>query len=163
MSYAIVRTDNMAGTFDGSKVVSFRYFDGTEYTAVENGAVLKLDSLIEGEKDVWKAVKPTANDTLGKLILVATPELMADERKQNLDEFVNGAGKNARGYIIQSGCTFSATSEAFNGTPDITTNKYLTVAAAVKLATATAATNARFDVIAVESVGSKTYFVIRAI
>jgi len=160
---AIVRLDNMSGTTNPTKLVSARYFDGSAYAAIQNGSVLKLDSLISGEKEVWKAVAPAANDTFGKLILVASPEVIYDATKTNLSDFTNAAGANVRGYVIESGDIFSVTSEAVTGTPDVTTNKYITVVADTKLATATVATDARFDVVAVETVGTKTFYVLRAI
>lgn len=162
MAYAIVRTDSMTATTVGSKLVTARYHNGSAYTAIQNGSILKLDSLISGEKEVWKAIAPTANDTLGKLILVATPEVMYDERKVNLDEFTNAASADIRGYVITSGDVFSVTSEAFDAVPDLTTNKYLEVASAVTFKRASSATNARFDLIAIETVGSKTFYVLRA-
>lgn len=163
MSYAICRLDNMTGTTVGTKLVTLRYNDGTNYATIQNGSIVKLDSLIAGEKEVWKAVKPTANDTLGKLILVASPELMYDERKVNLDEFINEAGNDARGYVICSGDIFSVTAEAFDTIPDMTTNKYIEVASAITFKSVSTATNARFELIAVETVGTKTYYVLRAL
>ena len=161
--YAIVRLDNMSATTDGSKLVSARYHNGTAYATVQNGSILKLDSLISGEKEVWKVIAPTANDTLGKLILVTTPEVMYDATKVNLDEFTNAAGANIRGHVIQKGDIFSVTVEAFDAAPDLTTNKYIEVASAITFKRASAATNARFDLIAIETVGTKTFYVLRAL
>ena len=161
--YAEIRLDNMSATTDGSKLVSARYHNGTAYTAVQNGSILKLDSLISGEKEIWKAIAPTANDTLGKLFVVTTPEVMYDATKVNFNEFVNAAGANVRGHIIEKGDVFSVTAEAFDAVPDLTTNKYLEVASAITFKRASSATNARFDLIAVETVGTKTFYVLRAL
>lgn len=112
MSYAIVNLDNMSGTKQPADLVSAKYYVNTTATAVENGNVVKLDSRITGEREVWKAVTPDANSALRDCVLVASVELMFDERKKNLDEFRNEAGEIIRGYRFKSGGTFSVTAEA---------------------------------------------------
>lgn len=171
MGYAIVRTDNMTGTVDGSKLVTVRFHNGTEFADIQNGSIVKLDSLIEGEREVWKAVAPTVNEQLGKLVLVASPELMYDERNHNLDEFTNEAGTNARGYIICSSNAFSITKEAFTyntetkeyEVPDMKTNKFIEVDGTTAYKRASEATNARLELIDIEIIDSKTFYVLRAI
>ena len=162
MAYAIVRTDNMQGTIDGSKLVSFRYHDGNEYAAIENGMVLTLDSLMPNERELWKAVKPAAGQKLGKLILVAGVELMYDERKRNLDEFINEKDANIRGYVLCQGDTFSVTVEACSATPS-DSDKYITVQEDTKWSVSASETDAIAELIAIEQVGTKTYYVFRVL
>ena len=164
MSYSVVRLDNMAGTTNGTKLVSLKFYNGTAYAAIENGSIVTLDSLID--REVWKAVAPTADQTLGKLVLVATPELWYDTyNNKNLDDFTNAAGVAARGYILCSGDEFGVTASAFaGGTAPTGTNKYITIAAAVKGLTAGAvSTNARAEYITTESVDGFTYYVLRVL
>lgn len=55
---------------------------------------------------------PAANSAIAKIALVATPEVLADERKKSLTDFRNEAGAIARGYLLESGDIFSVTAEA---------------------------------------------------
>ena len=164
--YSIVRLDNLAGTTDPTKLVSFRYHNGTSYAAIENGFLVSLDSLIEGEREIWKAVAPTLNQTLGKLVLCATPELMYNTVvDKNLSDFQNEAGADCRGYILSSGDIFGVTVDAFaSDTAPTSTNKYITIAAATQSMTAdSSATNARLEYIATESDNGYTYYVLRVL
>jgi hypothetical protein len=92
-NYGIVRTDNLKATKTGA-LKSGRYYVSTTPTAIENGNLVKLDSLISGQREVWKVVAPGAI-TATNLYVVATPELIYDETTQKkLSEFRNEAGKN---------------------------------------------------------------------
>ncbi len=53
----------------------------------------KLQGYEDGEREVMKAVAASAGDDLNDCAIVAAPEVMYDERKKNLDEFINEAGK----------------------------------------------------------------------
>lgn len=164
-NHAIVRTDNLQGTVDGSKLVSLKYFVDATATEIDNGSLVALDSLMDGEREVWKAVSPTTTTALGSLVLVATPEVMYDERKKNLDEFYNEAGVAARGYVLCSGDTFSVTSEALDGASAATAVGAIVEAQnGVKgkvVTTLTSGSTKIGTIIAIEQVGSKKYFVIR--
>ena len=165
-SYAVVRLDSMAGTTNPTKLVSFRYNNGSAYAAIENGFLASLDSLIEGEREIWKAVAPTANQALGKLVLCATPELMYNTVvDKNLSDFQNEAGADCRGYILSSGDIFGVTVDAFaSDTAPTSTNKYITIAAATQSMTAgSSSTNARLEYIATESDNGYTYYVLRVL
>lgn len=167
MAKCVVRTDNLQATFDGSKLVTFRYNNGTDYSdALQNGRIVVLDGLISGEKEIWKGVKPTANDkTAAGIVLVAGVELMYDEHKHNLDEFENAAGADIRGYVLQKGDVFAVTADAFTSSevPDLTTNKYLVTAGTGLIARASANTNAFAQLIAIEAEGGYTYYVLKVI
>ena len=124
--YCVVRTDRMAGTTEREMLVSAKYMgDGSAATAIENGNVVKLDGLLETanagvvEREIFKAVTPAAGDDLKDIVLVASPEVMYDERKKDLCEFRNEAGEVLRGYRMHSGDIFSCTAEAFDGTPEV--------------------------------------------
>jgi hypothetical protein len=112
MSYAIVRTDKLHATYNPADLVSVRYSPSATDTAIENGNVVLLGALDTSNREVYVGATPAANSAIGKIALIATPEVMADERKKNLNEFRNEAGEIARGYRLSSGDIFSVTAEA---------------------------------------------------
>jgi hypothetical protein len=109
----------MEGTVNPNALVSFKYQPSSTDTAIENGRVVLLAGLVSGEREVFTSATPAANSAIANIALVATPELMSDERKKNLNEFTNAAGDICRGYKLRSGDIFSVTAEALtaiNGT-----------------------------------------------
>lgn len=156
MAYAVVRTDNLTGTFDGSKLRSVLFHEADAAAAIENGNIVLLDSRMEAttQRDVWKAVAPAGEFVEGKIALIASPEVMHDERKKNLDEFRNEAGVNARAYVLEKGNEFAVTEEALEGVPAI--GAEIGVGTGTKLALA-----AGLGVCTgIEVVGTKTFYVI---
>lgn len=162
-NYAVVRTDLMSGTKDPSQLVNLRYMgsNGSTETAIENGHVVVLAGLSD-ERDVYKAVDPKATNVLDELYLVASVENMPDERKKNLHEFRNEVGgRAARGYRLHKGGWFSATAEAFEGTPVV--GQYATIQAGTKLKVTESPTAekiaGKFE--AIETVGTDKFYVVR--
>lgn len=166
-THAVVRTDKMAGTDVRSKLCSFKYMGaGTKATDIDNGNVVKVTgTLIDGEREVYKAVTPAKADTIGDIVLVASPEVIYDAGKQNITNFYNEADKIARGYILTSGDIFSVTAEALSGADSTTTvGAIVEMDAATKLKVVTTATSGSTTVgkiIAIEAVGVLKYFVIQ--
>jgi len=172
--HAVVRTDRMFGTDNRAGLISIKYIvsdssSGTAVdveTAIENGNVLKSTSLIEGEREVFKGVAPAADDDVKDIVLVASPELMYDERKHNLDDFTNEAGKIARAYRLHSGDIFSVTKEALDGAATPAVGDVVELKAGTKLNVKAAATGATSgstvigEIIAIDVVGKYTYYVI---
>lgn len=156
--HGVVRTDFMHGTNSSAGLHSVKYMVGEEFVAIDNGSVLVLDSLIEGEREIWKAVAPTEGADLGKLVLIATPEVMYDERLRNLSDFYNEAGVAARGYVLHSGDIFSVTAPVLDGAEDATVGATVGVQASTKLKVGGTGLG---TVIAIETVGSLKYVVIR--
>ena len=166
MAYAVVRTDAMAGTDVRGQLVSVKYMgaDGATPTAIENGNVLKIGALMTGEREIYIGGAVAANDKIDDIVLIASPEGVYDERKRNLDDFVNEAGKACRGYHIHSGDTFSVTAEALSGTGTPAVGNIVELAAGTKLAFAASATTGSTKVgriIAVDVVGRYTYYAIK--
>lgn len=161
-NHAIVRTDLMHGTDNRADLVSIKYMgaDGRTPTAIDNGNVLKAGALLEGEREVLVGSAVSTDTALNDIVLVASPEVMYDERKRNLEDYENVAGKVCRGYRLRSGDIFSVTAEAFSVTPT-TSHKVVELAAGTKLKPAASATSPIGDIIAVETVGRYTYYVIR--
>lgn len=133
MAYAYVRSDKLMGTTIPSMLVSARYqVDGVD-TEIENGNMVELKGLMDGERELYVANAPTASSKLEDCVLVLTPEVMYDERKKNLNEFINEAGSNIRGYRLHRGDIFSVTAEAIDGTAAVGDN--VTLMAGTKLQT----------------------------
>lgn len=171
MSYAIVRTDNLDGTKLPSALVSVKYYvvDGqtSTATAIENGNVVKLDGLMTGEREAYKGLVPARDTALKDVVLVASSELMYDERKKNFDEFINEAGEISRGYRFITGNTFSITAEAYTAAATVVVGDIVELAASTKfkvVAKATGLTSGSTQVgtiIAIETVGTKKFYVIK--
>nr|DAJ43085.1 MAG TPA: hypothetical protein [Caudoviricetes sp.] len=166
MAYAVVRTDAMAGTDVRGQLVSVKYMgaNGATPTAIENGNVLKIGALMTGEREIYIGGAVAANDKIDDIVLIASPEVVYDEHKHNLDDFVNEAGKACRGYHIHSGDTFSVTAEALSGTGTPAVGNIVELAAGTKLAFVASATTGSTKVgriIAVDVVGRYTYYVIK--
>lgn len=162
--HAVVRTDNLAGTDVRSQLVSVKYMgtEGSTPTAIDNGNVVLLDKLAEGEREVYVGKDVEAASKITDVVLVASPEVLYDERTQALSDFYNEAGSIARGYHIHSGDTFSVTEEALSGTKAV--NDVVELAAGTKLNTAASATESSTVVgriIAKETAGIYTYYVIK--
>lgn len=116
MAYAVIRTDLMSGTKQPADLVSLRFYNASgEQAEVENGVIVKLTGYEDGEREVMKAVAAEAGADLNECAIVAGVEVLYDERKKNLDEYINEAGKATRGYIPRSRNMFSVTKEAFVG------------------------------------------------
>lgn len=111
MAYTIVRTDMMSGTNNPADLVNVRYSPSATDAAVENGNVVLLGALDTDEVNVYVGATPARDSALSKCVLIATPEVMADERKKNLNEFRNEAGAISRGYYMRSGNFFSVTTD----------------------------------------------------
>ena len=161
--HAVVRTDRMFGTDNRAGLISVKYIVSSTETAIENGNVLKATELISGEREVFKGVTPAAADAMKDIVLVASPELIYDERKHNLDDFTNEAGKIARAYRLHSGDIFSVTKEALAGASSPAVGNIVELKADTKLnvvASATSGSTVVGKIIAIDVVGKYTYYVI---
>lgn len=162
-NYGVVRLDNMSGTTDGTLLRSVRFYDGDKEAAIENGRVVLIGDLLDGQREVRKATAPAATSPLNHIGLVAAPELMHDERKRNLTEFINEAGENVRVYIPHVRDIFSVTAEALDAAAAIAKGNLVELQAGTKLkvvATATDKSTQVGKIVDIETVGSLTYYVI---
>ena len=162
MAYTICNLDRMSGTEDSSLLVSLKYFNASDKeAAIENGSIVKIGDLLDGQREVRKAVTPTASDEIKDLVLVANPEVIYDEsRYHGLEEYINEAGKVILGYRLHSGDGFSLTKEGFSGNP--AKGKYLTVGTTTKpVIAASAATGVVIGKINdVWTLGNDTYYYV---
>lgn len=167
MAHGVFRSDLMSGTDVAADLVSVKYMgSGTTETAIDNGCVVKLDGLITGEREIWKGVTPTAATALTDIAIIGSEEVLYDERKKNLDDFENEAGSIARAYIPRSRNIFSVTADALNIASGVkpAVGYVVELMAGVKLNVADKATTGSTQVgtiIAIETVGRYTYYVIK--
>ena len=106
----------MSGTKQPADLRSLRFYGADGNPAeVENGTIVKLQGLEDGQREVYKAIAATASDDLNDCVVVAGVEVPYDERLKNLDQYINEAGKAVRGYILRSRNQFSITKEGFVG------------------------------------------------
>ncbi|MPL95073.1 hypothetical protein SDC9_41236 [bioreactor metagenome] len=163
MAHSIFRSDNLAATGASAGLYSVKYNDGTANADIDNGHVVALDSLISGEREVWKAVTPAADTALSKIVIVGSPELMYDERLRNLTDFYNEADVAARGYMLTAGDIFTVSVDAVTATTPAVGN-IVELQADTKLkivASLTSGSTAVGKVIALEKIGTTDCLVIR--
>ena len=159
MAYTVFRSDLMHGTDSGVDLVSVRVYDASdEPIAVENGAIVELKEYEDGEREVWKGVLATASSKLSDCVVIGSEEVFYDERKKNLDEFINDAGSICRGYILRSRNMFSVTKEGFVGGTAPAKGDAVGIGADGKI---NASGSGLGTTQAVEAAGRYTYYVIR--
>lgn len=160
---AVVRTDKMFATDNRAGLVSVRYQPSDVKTEIQNGNVVKLGALETGSREIYKGAAVAANTPINEVVLIASPEVMYDEHKHNLDDFINVAGAVARGYHLHSGDIFSVTKEALDGVASPAVGNVVELKAGTKLNVAASATSGATQVgkiIDKNVVGRYTYFVI---
>lgn len=113
MAYAVVRTDNLAGTTVGSLLRTAK-----AEVDIQNGSVIKVVELLPDEREKFKA-EEAADAAMGEYALVASVEIDYENHYANLDAFTNKAGALMRAYVLTHGDTFGVTAEAIDGTPEV--------------------------------------------
>ena len=143
MAYACVRTDNMSGTTLGKDLVSLRFYDAvSEEAAVENGNVVLVGAYLDGHRELRKATAVAADSKLSDVALVASEEVVKTKSHNNLNEFINEAGSDIRGYRLTSKDVFSVTKEAFVDASKAKVNAVVELAEGTKLNAVEAETGA---------------------
>lgn len=160
MTYTVIRTDLLSGTDVAADLVSVRVYDADDNPiAVENGTIVELKGYEKNQREVMKAVLATASSKIEDCAIIASEEVMYDERKKNLDEFINEAGSICRGYIPRSRNMYAITKEGFvGGTVPSEDNTEVGIGANGKLDTAGTGYG---TVMAIEIAGRYTYYVIK--
>lgn len=157
MAYCIVRTDLVSGTKQPADLVSLRFYAEDQMAEVENGVIVKLEGYEEGEREIHKATAAAANADLNECAIIANPEVMYDERKHNLEDYINEAGKAIRGYVPRSRNIFSFTKEGFVGGNVPTVGAQVGIGAGGKIDTAATGLG---KCVHIETVGRYTYYAI---
>ena len=169
MAYTIVRTDNLSGIVDGSKLATARFYASDDLTAIENGAVIELKSIDSDAPDrfTWKAEAVSADKAAdGNLILVATPENNYERKYFDLADFRNEAGDYLRGYVLEQGDVFSVTVDGFTSGATTAAN---VPSVGDKVAIETTGkliknANGKFaKCLKIETAGTKTFYVLRVL
>lgn len=170
-NYPVIRTDKMFGTDNRTGLYSIKYMGtGTTPTAIENGSVVKLGTLVEKtvdttttvSREIYKATNVAANTPLSEVVIVAASEVEYDERLRDLDDYITPADVPARAYTLTVGCMFGLTAEGFTATP--AKGNIVELAAGKKLKPVASATSGstKVGVIdTIEKVGKYTYYVVR--
>lgn len=169
MAHGIVRTDLMYGTDVRSGLVSVKYMgaNGSTPTDIDNGNVLKVSALQTGEREIYVGAAVAAATPINEVVLIASPEVMYDERLRNLEDFYNEAGKACRGYRLHTGDIFSVTKDALAGAATPAVGDVVELAAGTKLSVVAAATGATSGstvvgkILAIDVVGRYTYYAIK--
>lgn len=155
---AVIRTDLMHGTKNPDMLVSLRFYANDAVAEVENGVIVELKGYEDGQREVMKAVAATADSNLADCAVIVAPEVMYDERKKNLDEYINEAGKAVRGYRLVDRNIFSLTAEGFVGGTAPALNGKVGVGANGKL---DAAGTGFGECVHIETAGRYTYYAIK--
>ena len=168
-NHGVVRTDLMHGTDVRAELVSVQYLgaNGSTPTDIDNGNVLKATALKTGEREIYVGAAVAASTPINEVVLIASPEVMYDERLRNLDDYYNVAGKTCRGYRLHSGDVFSVTKPALAGAETPAVGDVVELAAGTKLSVVAASTGATSGstvvgkIFAIETAGRYTYYVVK--
>lgn len=164
--HAVVRTDKMFATDNRAGLVSVRYQPSETMTDIDNGNVVALNGLEDNTREVYIGVTPAANTELTKVVLVASPEVMYDERLRGLENFYNEAGKIARGYYLHTNDIFSVTKDALDGAAKPEVGNVVELKAGTKLNVAESLTEGSTqvgEIIDINVVGRYTYYAIQVV
>lgn len=157
--YCVFRSDLLSGTDVAADLVSFRVYDSSDKEIdVENGTIVELKGYEDGEREVMKAVLATASSKMEDCAIVGSVETLYDERKKNLDEFINEAGSICRGYIPRSRNIYSITAEGFEGKTVPAVDTEVGIGSNGKLSTSATGWG---KCVAIEAAGRYTYYVIK--
>lgn len=160
--HAIVRTDNMSATTDGSLIVSGRFYDADDNKAeIDNGNIVHIGDYDTNEREVRKVTVPSAASKIKNIGLVVTPELIYDEStRHGLEDFVNPVGSEITIMRFHENDIFSATAEAFDGTP--AKGKFADIGTTTKLKVSDAESTATIGkIVDKETKGMDTYYVVQ--
>lgn len=106
----IVNLDKIQACYAGN-IVSIKYDTG----ALENGRVVVLNGLADGEREVYNVTTPT-DVTTQEVLLHATPEVLYEAGK-TIGDFELAAGKIGRAFHLTVGDVFTITNDGIDGTP----------------------------------------------
>lgn len=159
--HAVIRTDLMAGTEDYGQLKSAKFYSGSDMVAIDNGNIVVLDGLVESEREIFKAVAPTATSKPSQLYVTAGVVLFYDESVRHYeDEWVNEAGKATRLYKLHDGDIFSVTADAFETAPTVGQFVEFTATETTMKGAAVASATSFGKIVAIEKAARYTYYVI---
>ncbi|HLT85932.1 MAG TPA: hypothetical protein VKZ62_00350 [Georgenia sp.] len=115
----IVRKDKLLAGYNGNLESVIVHNKNGEKVATSNGVFVVLEGLIEGEREVRKAVLASEADIAEDVLLIHNPEVMYDERLYKLEDFVIEKGKVARAYRLFDGDIITLTTDLFADKVDV--------------------------------------------
>jgi len=116
----VVRLDNMAATKVPSLIKSAKYMESDVATAIENGELVTVGALVDGEREIHAATAPVSGDT--NIGIVCTPELLYNQNgvaDGDLANYTNEADAVIRVMILQKGDIFSIAGESTSADKDV--------------------------------------------
>ena len=135
------RSDNMSGTTLGKDLVAVKYQPAGKDTEIENGNIVVVGAMINGESDVRTATTPAANSPLATLAVVAAPAVDKTKGYNAEGDFVNPAGTAVRAYRLRTGDFFSVTEDALTATAAIDVGNVVEAQAGTKMKVVASATS----------------------
>lgn len=150
---AIVRKDKLLAGYNGNlESVKVHDLAGTNKVATTNGVFVFVDGLLTGEREVKKARLGDKAQAATDVLLIHNAEIMYDERKYKLADFVIDADKVARAYRLYDGDIITLTTDLFQGA--VAVGDTLVVHTSGKLGKdATAQTTAKVKFLVIEDAG----------
>ena len=119
-NHGVVNVDNMAATKLGSLIKSCKFYSGSNPAAIDNGHIVAVGDLLDGEKEIHKATAPASVSAgIGTLGVVASVEYDEDPRNKSLLTFTNAEGAILRVLMFHSGDNVSVTADCFDTTPAV--------------------------------------------
>lgn len=152
--HVMFRSDAMAGTILGQYLVSLR-----AATEIDNGMLVAVGSLEEGQREVKTMNAITAETKVGAIAVLGSEEVNKEASFDTVGDFTNKAGTIARGYILHDGGAYAVTAEAFDGGVPAKDAKIFAKAGSNKHHTAGDVEIGTCE--AIENDGATTWYVIR--
>ena len=116
---AIVRKDKLLAGYNGNlESVKVHNSAGAKVDTT-NGVFVFVEGLMEGQREVAKAVLGDLNTVAKDVLLVHNSEVMYDERDYKLADFYIKADKVARAYRLFDGDIITLTVDLFVNTPAV--------------------------------------------
>lgn len=106
MAKRFIRLDVMSGNKDNTQVKSAKYFKDDAVAPVENGTIVAIGGLLDGEREVHKVTDVADDSTY--VGIVSTPELEYEERgNRGIETFSNETDAVVRVHVLHEGDIFS--------------------------------------------------------
>jgi len=113
---AIVRKDKVLAGYNGN-LESVHIYDnaGSARVATTNGVFVVVEGKVEGEREVVKARLGAEADADKEILLVHNAEVMYDERKYRIADYVIDEDVTSRAYRLAVGDIITLTVDLFDG------------------------------------------------
>lgn len=109
-NHVMFRSDAMAGTVLGQYLVSLRVA-----TEIDNGMLVAVGALEEGQREVKTMEAITAETKRGAIAVLGSEEVDKAKTFDTVGGFTNKVGTIARGYILHETDAYAVTADAFDG------------------------------------------------